>query len=250
VVGPTGAGGGPDGPTGATGPAGSGATGATGVIFLTTGSKSTTFTSIAGQVLYYPILGYNGIDPDGYTVSVGAMDQVPGTNYSITAANGGTLLLTTAPPTPGTQILVRSIASYGAGNSVLPAAAREISMFDSGCPASTLNYDILSQQILVFQGNAANLFALNIRGNGEFSLNTVMGIGQALSFVLMVKQGADAAYNMSSVSVDGALKTVYWLAGTPPAGSSINSYTNYSFTILKKASADFLILGNVVSFFG
>jgi len=260
AVGATGPGGGPTGATGtagatgATGPAGS--TGATGTVLLTSGAKSTSWVSLENQRDYHPIIGYNGVDADGYTVSVGAMDQVPGTNYTITADNGGTLQLNSAPA-PGTRVLIRSLASYGAGNAVLPPAARELGVFAGVAAPSSIYYNVLEQQVKVYEVEATGNYHLYIRGSATQSLNTVMGNGQSLSLTLLVHQGT-TAYNLTGVSIDNEVLmsatpthtgSILWLNGTPPEAASPSTYTQYSFTIIKKASNEYLVLGNIVSFY-
>jgi hypothetical protein len=246
VTGATGASG-VTGATGATGP--SGYIGATGTVAVVAGAKSTFWVAASNQTHYYSIKGYNGTDPDGYVVSVGALDQIPVENYSILPDNEGTLKLVTAPPA-GAKVSIRSVLSYGAVNDLLPAAAKEIAVVkDSEAPA-TINYNVLEQQVLVYQREAVSGYSLNIRGSSIVPLNDVLGVGQSISLTLLVKQPTTGllAYDLTEVDIDTSQVLVMWLGSTVPEKSLINSYTSYNFSILKTAENAYLIFGSVASF--
>jgi hypothetical protein len=106
-----------NGATGATGPVGFGATGATGltgatgsagVVTLVAGTVTDSFLAAAG-VSTYPVgrdlVGFTTTNANAYSVSIGGIDQVPTTHYTISVAKK---IVFNAPPTTGLTILVRA----------------------------------------------------------------------------------------------------------------------------------------------
>jgi len=76
------------------------------------GTAISTFTA-AGGASFSPINGYTSTDVSAYLASVGGIEQRPTVDWTISAANGGTIVFATAPPT-GVPIVVRAVVA-GAG---------------------------------------------------------------------------------------------------------------------------------------
>ena len=105
-------------------------------------TTSTYWASTSGQTVFDTINGYTDNNEDNYLVSVGAQDQIPNVNYTITAGTGGgRLTLESAPPT-GTLVSIRALiagtgGTGGTGSSLYDPAITDgtISTAIGGAPA-------------------------------------------------------------------------------------------------------------------
>ena len=98
--------------------------------------------------------------------------------------------------------------------------------------ASPSNYDILTQSVWYSTASASANFTLNIRGNSSVSANTLLGVGQSMTFALMVTNGG-TAYYPNAFQVDGASITPVYQGGTAFSAGNANSTDVYSFTLIK-----------------
>lgn len=112
----------------------------------------------------------------------------------------------------------------------------------------TINYNFLDNHgVTFYTTNASGNWTLNIRGDGSNTLNSKLGIGQAITIVFMVTNGS-TAYYQTGFQIDGNAVTPKWQGGTAPSSGNANSIDVYSFTIIKTASATYTVLGSQVKF--
>lgn len=147
-----------------------GATGSSGTYTAVAGSKSSRFVATANQSVFAPILGYTSTDVEAYLVSVGAQDQAPTVNYTITSANGGSLVLSEGV-SEGTVVLVRALNAVqnqgGSGN------ATQIQGIDVSSTTPTngqaLVFDSLTNSYKPASGIASSVSFARTRyiGNGQ-----------------------------------------------------------------------------------
>ena len=78
------------------------------------GTITTPFTGNNSDITFAPISGYTSANPSAYLVSVGGLDQRPGTDFTITSANGGSITFAVPPPL-NAAISVRAIQSGEGG---------------------------------------------------------------------------------------------------------------------------------------
>jgi len=114
-------------------------------------------------------------------------------------------------------------------------------------PLATTNYDFITQSVIYYTANAANNWTLNVRGNGTFSLNSIIAVGQALTIVMVTTQGGTAYYN-NVFTIDGISVTPKWQGGVAPSAGNINGLDVYTYTIIKTASATWTVLASQVQF--
>lgn len=110
----------------------------------------------------------------------------------------------------------------------------------AGAPASTQNFDALTQAIQYFTSNNANNWTLNVRGDGSNSLDSIMAIGEALTIAIIVTNGG-TAYRQTAMQIDGSSVTPQWLGAAAPTAGTINKRDTYTFTIIKTSSATFIV---------
>ncbi len=84
---------------------------------------------------------------------------------------------------------------------------------NAGGAVGTMNYDILDGAILYYTGAAAGNFVLNLRGNATTTLNTVMDIGESMTFSFM-NTNAGIVYYLTGLEIEGTTRTIEWIDGT------------------------------------
>lgn len=105
------------------------------------------------------------------------------------------------------------------------------------------NIDLENGMVHYFTTAETTSATPNFRYNSSTSLNSIMNIGEAISVVIIVTAGGVGAYHLN-VNVDGVGQTENWAGGSAPSDGGTSGVDIYSYTIIKKADADFLIIGN------
>lgn len=111
----------------------------------------------------------------------------------------------------------------------------------------TFNYDVIGQPVLRMTADASANWTLNIRGDGSTSLDSLMSVGDSVTIAHITQQGATAYYN-SAVQVDGSAVTPKWQGGSAPSEGNASSNDVYTYTVIKTASATFLVLASLTQF--
>lgn len=105
----------------------------------------------------------------------------------------------------------------------------------------TIAYNVTNQSVLYYTTNASGNWTLNVRGNGTTSLNALMAIGESITIVFLVTNGA-TAYYQTAFQIDGSAVTPKWQNGSAPTSGNASSIDAYTITIVKTASAVFTAL--------
>ena len=111
----------------------------------------------------------------------------------------------------------------------------------------TIIYEINSQSVLYSNVNATANWTLNITFSKARSLNSYLNIGQSISCVHIVAQGATAYYN-SAVHIDGVNLTPKYQGGTAWAAGNASSWDIYTYTITKTADRTFILFASQTQF--
>lgn len=111
----------------------------------------------------------------------------------------------------------------------------------------TVNFDVLSQAILIYTTNATGNWTLNIRGDSTNTLNSMMEVGESLTISFMAQQGG-TAYYQSSVQIDGATITPKWDWWWTQNYGWASALNEYSYTIIKTGNSQFILLGSSTRF--
>jgi hypothetical protein len=112
---------------------------------------------------------------------------------------------------------------------------KEITTVTATAATGTVNFDLVTQGILYYTTNASGNFTLNFRGDGSTTLNSLTAVGDAISCVFLVTNGA-TAYYPTVFQIDGSAVTPKWSGGTAPTSGNASSIDSYSFTIVKTAA--------------
>jgi hypothetical protein len=129
---------------------------------------------------------------------------------------------------------------------LLPPGIKESYTVNNTTAPQAEVFDIASQQIKVYTINTLGNYSINVRASSVASLNSSMNTGELLSIVFIVTQGS-TKYSLGSFKIDNVTQTVHWQGKATPV-TLVNSYSYYSFSILKAGDANFLVFGSMNSF--
>ena len=107
--------------------------------------------------------------------------------------------------------------------------------------------DLLDGAIDYYTANASGNWTLNFRGDGSNTLDSIMSVGQSMSYALLVTNGSTPRYG-SAYQVDGSSVTPKWQGGSAPTSGNASGIDVYTFSIIKTASATFTVLATVAAF--
>jgi len=160
------------------------------------------------------------------------------------ATVGGTLGVTGASTFTGT---LSAVGNASIGGRATMKAILETTTVTGSAPATTTNYDVITQVVQYYTTNSDKNFALNIRGDGSSSLDSIMSTGQSVSLALLVTNGS-TAYYPNTFQIDGTGVTPKWQGGTAPTGGNASSVDAYVLTAVKTGSATFTLLASQTKF--
>lgn len=98
----------------------------------------------------------------------------------------------------------------------------------------TINLDVLTAGVWMYTSNATANHTLNIRGNSSTTLNSILSVGDSISVIWLVTNGA-IPYYPNVIQIDGSTITPRWSGGTAPSAGNASSIDSYSFTIIKNS---------------
>lgn len=117
----------------------------------------------------------------------------------------------------------------------------------ASAPSATTAFDAITQSIQYYTTNANTNFTLNLRGNSSVTMNNFMAVGQSLTVVLMVTNGA-TPYYPNVIQIDGNSVTPKWQGGTAVTSGNASSIDSYSFTMIKTGTNTFTVLASQTKF--
>ena len=142
-------------------------------------------------------------------------------------------------------------ADYTGASQLVPTMnlpnVSEVATVSATAATGTVNFDVITQSVLVYTSNASGNFTVNFRGNSTTTMNNFMSTGQAVSVAFFVTNGGSAFYN-NAVTVDGVSVTPKWQGGTAPSAGNASSVDIYAYTIIKTGSATFNVYASQTKF--
>jgi len=105
----------------------------------------------------------------------------------------------------------------------------------------------LTQAVVLLDTNQTADRTINFRGDVSNSLDSIMSVGESMTFAVLATQGS-TAYYFSAVQIDGSSVTPKWQGGTAPTEGNADSIDSYSFSIIKTGSATFTVLASQTQF--
>lgn len=146
----------------------------------------------------------------------------------------------------GTQTLTnKTITSPTISSPSFTGSAQElVTVVGTGFAGYT--YNAATQAVVYITANSTANGTVNVRGDGTTTLNTFMAVGEAITVVLAVTNGA-TAYYPTAYQIDGAAITPKWV-GTAPTAGNASAIDVYTLTIIKTASATYTMLASQTKF--
>ena len=114
---------------------------------------------------------------------------------------------------------------------------------DSGALTGDYNHDLITHGNVYWSIlNSTGPFTFNLRGSASVSLDSMMSVGESLSFLLSHSTNNASNY-MTAFKVDGNTLIngthIWWQGGSAPSAAGTSGYDVYSFTLYKIAGASF-----------
>lgn len=111
----------------------------------------------------------------------------------------------------------------------------------------TINFDAGTSAVQYYTANQTANRTINFRASSSATLNSIMAIGESMSFAILMAQGS-TAYYLNVYQVDGTGITPKWQGGAAPSAGNASSTDSYSFTIIKTANATFTVFASQTQF--
>lgn len=126
----------------------------------------------------------------------------------------------------GTQTLTNKTFKIAKENVTVVASA----------PPTTVNFDIATQPILVYNTNAIANFTINIRGEGTtVTLNSLLNVGDSITANLFIQNGS-VPYYPTAYQIDGVAITPKYQGAVAYTGGNALSTDLYVMFMIKTAN--------------
>ena len=116
----------------------------------------------------------------------------------------------------------------------------------AGKLSDNLNIDLSNGMVHLFTTTETTTSTPNIRIDGSNSLNSKMGIGEAITVVIIVTAAA-GGYS-AQLTIDGSAVTEEWNGGSAPSAGGSGGYDVYNHNIIKTADATYVVLSNLINY--
>ena len=201
----------------------------------------------------------NGVETlSNVQVTGGTIDNVTVTNVTISSGNATVTNVTATQANVTTAqitnfessnvtITAGSVSNANVSNVLLTNSNREFVTIQASAASSTVNFDVLTQQVLFYTANASADWTLNVRGDGSTALNDVMSTGDAVTVTFLATQGS-TGYYANVFTVDSVSVTPIWQGNSAPSAGNADSVDAYVLSIVKTANAAYTILGSQTQF--
>ena len=111
----------------------------------------------------------------------------------------------------------------------------------------TTAINLATNAVHYFVTDAAGNWIFNVRGSGSTALNSIMAIGDVMTFTALATNGGTPRY-MTALQIDGSAQTVKWVSGSAPSAGNANSIDSYTFSIVKTANATYTVIGSLTTY--
>ena len=170
-------------------------------------------------------------------------------NQHVNAATGQEFKINNASvlsaTTLGSTVVGSSLTSVGTLAGLdLAGLLSEAVTITAGKLSDNLNLDLANGNAFLFTTQETTTATPNLRYDGSTTLNSKMGVGDVITVTLVTT--ANASAYCAQLTIDGAAVTENWVGGSAPSDGGSSGVDIHSYTIVKKASADWLVIGNQI----
>ena len=166
---------------------------------------------------------------------VASADNTPA---KLTVGSNDTLLVADSGETTGvkwTSTLTSPTLNTATINNSIVQGLEESWYVTSMAISGTETLDVLTSSAWLCTTNATGNFTLNVRGNSGTTLTSLLNIGDSVTVVFAVTNGATPYYN-SAFQIDGSSVTPEWQGGSAPSSGNASSIDVYVYTIIKRSA--------------
>jgi trimeric autotransporter adhesin len=178
---------------------------------------------------------------NGIANGVETLANVQVTGGTINNVSSTNLSVSNVTVTSGT------IANVTINDVVLSNNNRELVTVQASAAASTVDFNVLTSQVLFYTANATADWTLNVRGDGSTALNDIMEDNQSVTITFFATQGS-TGYYANVFTIDSSSVTPLWQGGSAPSAGNADSVDVYVLNITKTANATYTILGSQTQF--
>ena len=115
-----------------------------------------------------------------------------------------------------TGLLTAINQTSGALANVTITGIQETDTISATSATGTINFDVLTQNVLYYTSNASGNFTINFRGNSGQTFNNTVLVNSSVTATFLNTNGSTPYYN-SAVTIDGVSVTPKWQGGVAPA---------------------------------
>ena len=178
---------------------------------------------------------------NGIANGVETLANVQVTGGTINNVSSTNLSVSNVTVTSGT------IANVTINDVVLSNNNRELVTVQASAAASTVDFNVLTSQVLFYTANASANWTFNVRGDGSTTLNDIMEDNQAVTVTFLATQGS-TGYYANVFTIDSSNVSPLWQGGSAPSAGNADSVDVYVLNITKTANATYTILGSQTQF--
>jgi len=201
-----------------------------------------------GVVVTYPgaLIGSTNYGTSGY---YGKWTSAQNLGTGLITDNGATVIIGGNLSATGVSATNLTVAGTISANGwVSEAAVTEYTTVSAAAPGATIQFDTLTQSILLYTSNVVNNWTLNVRGNSTTPLSSVLNTGQTITLTLMTS-AAGSGFYQTGMTIDNATVTARWQGGTAPSSGDTSAFDIYSYSITKvSATPSYVVLASVAKF--
>ncbi len=143
----------------------------------------------------------------------------------------------------GSTVVGSSLTSVGtlAGLDLAGLLTEHVTV-TAGKLSDATNLDLANGNVFYFSIAESTTATPNLRYDSSTTLNSKMAVGDVVTVVLITT--ANASGFCAQLTIDGAAVTENWVGGSAPSDGGSSGVDIHSYTIIKKASADWLVVAN------
>ena len=191
---------------------------------------------------------YSGLIND---VEFKVVTGTPAASPAVPATPANALVLAqVAVAAAATTIVAANITDKRAPVTVTPIlkSPQEVWTVSATAATGAINFDALTQGVLLYTTAATANFTLNFRGDATHTLDSMLAIGSVITVAFLNTNGA-TAYYPTAFSIDGVAVTPKWAGGFAPTAGDASALDAYTFTIVKTAATPtYTVLASVVKY--
>jgi hypothetical protein len=137
--------------------------------------------------------------------------------------------------------LANTTSNQTLANKTLKATREPVTIITTGAPSGTINFDVATSTIMMYNDSPTGNFSLNVRGNATTTLGSMLAVGECLGLCLLVRNGSNTG-TLTSVTIQGSSSTsTQYQSGVAFTAANTNATNMYNIFIVKTSTAGFNI---------